>query len=276
VLLNLRWDHKPTEELVEMFTLFRERTRGPFLVSEDRNLRRFHSGATVFGLGPECHVRAENVEIFPDGSAFSVSGTVFRLGLPGEYNVANALAAIAVCRAVGIDLAEMVKPLGAFPGVARRFQWTGTVNNIEVVDDFAHNPDKIQASLQSARACPGPRQGGRVLAVFQPHGFGPTRFLKDGLVEAFARCLRPQDRLWMPEIYYAGGTVSRDISSRDITDAVCAQGKRAKFLPSRADILSAVTAAAQPGDLILVMGARDPSLTDFCHAILEVLGKVSS
>jgi UDP-N-acetylmuramate--alanine ligase len=142
----------------------------------------------------------------------------------------------------------------------------GKVNNIEVVDDFAHNPDKIAAALTAARL-----RGQRLLVVFQPHGFGPTRFLRDDLVEAFATNLRPSDHLWLPEIYYAGGTVTQDISSRDIVQALTARGTQAEFVAERADIRDLLVAVAAPGDLILVMGARDPSLTDFCHQILTQL-----
>ena len=95
--------------------------------------------------------------------------------------------------------------------------------------------------------------------------------LRDALIETFSLKLRAVDRLWMPEIYYAGGTVTKDISSRDIVDAVRAKGAAAHFCEQREEIVGAVAAAAQPGDLVLVMGARDPSLTDFCQEIVGAL-----
>ena len=155
--------------------------------------------------------------------------------------------------------------------IARRFQFVGSASGIEVIDDFAHNPDKIAASLAAAQERLEQREGGRLQVVYQPHGFGPTRFLKDALIHALARGLRSQDRLWMPEIYYAGGTVIRDVSSRDIVEGVQARGCSADFVSDRADLIPAVADAAAAGDLVLVMGARDPSLTDFCHAILDRL-----
>ena len=271
VLLNLRLDHKEPAELARIFAVFRERTRGPFVVGEDENLRPFAGGATVFGLGRGCDVRAEAVSVERDGSRFRIDGTAFCLGVPGRYNVLNAAAAVAACRAAGVPVAEIAAPLAAFGGVSRRFQAVGTAGGVEVVDDFAHNPDKLGAALAAARERQEERGDGRILAVFQPHGFGPTRFLRDALIEALAGGLRERDRLWMPEIYYAGGTVTRDVSSADIVAGVQERGRAADFAAERAELAPAVADAAAAGDLVLVMGARDPSLTDFCHAILERL-----
>ncbi len=278
VVLNLRLDHKPPAEIAAMFATFAGRTTGPLVIGEQENLRdlaREREAATnVCGLAPGCDCRAENVTTGPASSEFFVNGVGFTLPLPGDYNVRNAVAAIAACRAAGVEVAEMVAPLAAFAGVARRFQSVGTAAGVEVVDDFAHNPDKIGAALAAARVrvTAGSATPGRILAVFQPHGFGPTRFLKEALVEALAVGLTAEDRLWMPEIYYAGGTVTRDISAADITREVSARGVPAEFCDRRADIVPRLVAAARPGDLVLVMGARDPSLTGFCQEILARLG----
>ncbi len=190
----------------------------------------------------------------------------FTLPVPGMHNVRNAVAALAACQALGLRFSQMAAPLARFQGVARRFQTVGRARGVEVVDDFAHNPDKIAAALSTARA-----RGRRILAVFQPHGFGPTRFLRDDLIAAFTRGLRPTDRLYLPEIYFAGGTVTRDISSRDIAAAVAARGVPALFTERRDDIVPSIAGEAREGDVILVMGARDPSLTDFCRRILARL-----
>ena len=112
---------------------------------------------------------------------------------------------------------------------------------------------------------------GRVLAIFQPHGFGPPRFLRDDLVASLTDHLRPQDVLWLPEIYYAGGTVERGISSADLAADIIARRRDARFEAVRDDLPGAVAAEAEPGDLVLVMGARDPSLTDLGRAILARL-----
>ncbi len=266
VLLNLQRDHKELADLEAIFAAFRRNVRGPFLIGDDENLAPFAANATRFGLCEACAVRAQDVLLTPDGARFSIAGVRFTLPAPGMHNVRNAVAALAACQALGLRFSQMAAPLARFRGVARRFQIVGRARGVEVVDDFAHNPDKIAAALSTARA-----RGRRILAVFQPHGFGPTRFLRDDLIAAFARGLRPTDRLYLPEIYFAGGTVTRDISSRDIAAAVAARGVPALFTERRDDIVPSIAGEAREGDVILVMGARDPSLTDFCRLILARL-----
>jgi UDP-N-acetylmuramate--alanine ligase len=160
----------------------------------------------------------------------------------------------------------MAAPLASFAGVARRFQSLGIARGVEVVDDFAHNPAKIAAALATAQ-----RRAARVLAVYQPHGYGPTRFLREDLVETFAAGLRPGDRTFWLEVFYAGGTATRDFSSADITTQIVERGRQAEFAPSRDALAARLAAVARPGDLVLVMGARDPSLTDFAKRVLTAL-----
>lgn len=271
VLLNLQRDHKEPAEVEKMFAALRERTRGPFLAGEDPALDEVAKGAERFALDPGCGgrpgldgaLRAGSVALEPGSARFTLDGVEFRLPVPGLHNVRNALAAAAVCRAAGVDFAASATALSGFKGVERRFQTVGEAGGVTVIDDFAHNPDKIAAALAAARA-----RGGRVLAVFQPHGFGPTRFLKDGLIAAFADGLGPGDMVWLPEIYFAGGTVKRDISSLDIVEGINRRGGRAFYAASREEIEAEVPGACRPGDTVLVMGARDPSLTGFCRRLL--------
>jgi len=269
VVLNLGLDHKEPAEVLAMFTAFKANVTGPLVVAADANLTSLHEGAHLCGVGPDPRpgTWAEDVELMPDGSAFTVAGTRFILPVPGLYNVLNATAAIAVCRQAGLEVADMAAPLADFAGIGRRFQKIGAAAGCEVIDDFAHNPDKIAAALTAARR----RTTGRVLAVFQPHGYGPTRFLRRALVDTFAASLDPGDLLWLPEIYFAGGTVTRDISSSDLVAEILARGREARFLPRREDIPRAIADEARPGDVIIVMGARDPSLTGFCRDILGEL-----
>jgi len=281
VVLNLRLDHKPLTELATMFATFHDHTRGPFLVGVDPNLQEIAQGATVFGFESDSDIRAQDVRTTQSGSSFTVGDIQFRLTIPGVFNVTNALAAIAACQQLDVPFVDMVEPMANFRGVARRFQSVGVVKGVEIIDDFAHNPDKIGAALTSAQArtshdlhndhSPERSAIGRILAVFQPHGFGPTRFLKNALIEAFVTHLRPDDKLWMPEIYYAGGTVTRDISSYEIVTAITERGLRAEFIAQRSEIVGCIAAEARPGDIVLVMGARDPSLTDFCYSIKTAL-----
>lgn len=266
VILNLQRDHKEMDEVAAMFATFRARTRERVVTGEEQNLAAFASGAIVFGFTPGAAVRGEDLTLEPGASRFTVEGVSFRLPAPGRHNVANALAAIAACRAVDVPLADMVPGLAGFEGVGRRFQVVGTTHGVEVVDDFAHNPAKIAAVLATAQA-----RAGRVLAVYQPHGYGPTRFLRQDFVETFARSLRPADRLWMLEVFYAGGTANRDFSSADIVAEAVARGAPAEFAPSREWLAERLAAEARPGDLILVMGARDPSLSDWARSVLAAV-----
>jgi UDP-N-acetylmuramate--alanine ligase len=186
--------------------------------------------------------------------------------VPGRHNVANALAAIAACRTLEVPLGDMVAPLAKFQGVGRRFQTVGAAHGVVVVDDFAHNADKIAAALQTAHL-----RAARVLAVYQPHGYGPTRFLRQDFVTTFARELKPEDRLWMLEVFYAGGTAQRDFSAADIVADIAARGVNAEFAPSRDWLAARIAQTARAGDVVLVMGARDPSLTDFARNIVAAI-----
>jgi len=266
VVLNLQRDHKEPAEIARMFERFRAQVRESFVVGEDASLAPFAAGAVVFGFGPGVDVRGVDVVLGPDGSAFTVDGVRFALPAPGEHNVMNALAAIAACRAAGVPVADMVAPLAAFRGVGRRFQSVGVARGVEVVDDFAHNAAKIAAAIRTAQ-----QRARRVLAVYQPHGFGPTRFLWRDFVDTFASTLRADDRLWMLEVFYAGGTATRDFSAADIVRDIVEGGVDAEFAPSRDALVQRIVAEAREGDLVLVMGARDPSLTTLAKQLLAAL-----
>ncbi len=266
VVLNLQKDHKDEAEVAGMFREFVHNIRESSVVGDAENLSEFRAGATVFGFGQKAHVRAEQVKTGIDSSQFCLDNIIFELNVPGLHNVENALAALAVCRTLGVPMGDLVAPLRDFKGVSRRFQVLGQANGITVVDDFGHNPAKIAASLRTAHL-----RVGRVLAVFQPHGFGPLRFLRTELLETFAAELSSTDQLWMLEAFYAGGTTSRDISSVDLVRDLQAKGCVATFADSRDELVDSLLHEARTGDLILIMGARDPSLTELAKEILARL-----
>ena len=270
VLLNLQKDHKEMGAVAEMFRVFRAQVREAAVVGEAGNLREFAAGAATFGFGEGVGLRAEGLSLGAVSSAFRAGGTDFVIPVPGLHNVENALAALGACQALGVPLEAMAAPLAAFQGVARRFQVLGTRHGITVVDDFGHNPAKVAASIRAAHLRVE-ATGGRVLAVFQPHGFGPLKFLRTEFVEAFASELAPTDRLWFLDVFYAGGTATKDISSAEVIGDIATHGVAAKLAPSREWLVDQLAAEAKAGDLILVMGARDPSLTDLARAILEAL-----
>lgn len=266
VVLNLQRDHREMDEVLAMFKTFRAQTREKFVCGEDPRLIALGKKPVVFGFGKDAAVQAEAVELGPHGSAFKVEGVRFTLPVPGRHNVENALAAIAAAEAVDVPLERMTAPLAAFRGVGRRFQALGSARGVEVVDDFAHNPAKLAAALETAH-----RRADRVLAIYQPHGFGPTRFLRNDFVETFSTALDPHDRLWMLEVFYAGGTAKKDFSAADIVKEIAARDRAAEFATSREQLIARVAAEARSGDLVLVMGARDPSLTELGKAILAAL-----
>jgi UDP-N-acetylmuramate--alanine ligase len=188
------------------------------------------------------------------------------LKVPGRHNVANALAALCTARACGVALADAARYLGEFSGIRRRLEVVGTANGITVVDDFAHNPDKIAATLETMHDFPG-----RLLLMFQPHGYGPIRLMKDGLVECFAKGMHADDVLVMPEPVYFGGTVDRSVGSRELAGEIARTGRKASAYPDRRACGDVLVRLARPGDRILVMGARDDSLSQFARELLERL-----
>jgi UDP-N-acetylmuramate--alanine ligase len=142
----------------------------------------------------------------------------------------------------------------------------GTANEITVFDDFAHNPEKISATLETLHAFPG-----RLLLMFQPHGYGPVRFMRDALVQCFANGLREEDVLVMPEPVYFGGTVDRSVGSNDIVSEVQRRGRKAFAFADRGGCGDMLVRLARRGDRIIVMGARDDSLSQFAHELLRRL-----
>ncbi len=268
VVTNVTRDHKPMHELKELFAAFIKNTRGTAVLNADCPVASGFAacaGQTItYGIRNEADVRGEGVVAGAFSSHFTLFGRRVHINLPGEHNVSNALAAAAAARALGVSEGLIVRGLEAFAGIRRRYDIIGETNGIKVIDDFAHNPDKIRATLETLHLEPG-----RHLLVFQPHGFGPTNFMRDELVETFRKHMSKNDILFMPEIYYAGGTADRSISSKDIVYDFSDTGHDARFFPSRDDIVTPIVENARPGDTITVMGARDDTLTSFCRSIFE-------
>jgi UDP-N-acetylmuramate--alanine ligase len=142
----------------------------------------------------------------------------------------------------------------------------GTANDITIIDDFAHNPDKISATLETMHAFPG-----RLLLMFQPHGYGPIRLMRDALVDCFVGGMHDEDVLVMPEPVYFGGTTDRSIGSREIICEIERRGRKAFAFPDRAACGDALVALARRGDRIVIMGARDDSLSEFARELLRRL-----
>ena len=176
------------------------------------------------------------------------------------------MAASAVAGAVGISLESSAKALESYVGIYRRTQLVGEKNGAYVIDDFAHNPSEVTAAIKACQQI-----GERVIAWFQPHGYGPLRFMHEELAQKVSETLRNNDYFLMSEVYYAGGTVNKDIGSDVVISAVQKKNRNALLVNERSTIPMVFKDMVQPGDVILLMGARDPSLSDFAVEVLEKL-----
>ncbi len=226
-----------------------------------------------FGFTDNADVHASHITDLPLGSRFTLTAGgethPVILQVPGRHNIANALAAIAAALANGVSLVEAVRGIEGFTGLARRFDIVGTVNNITVIDDFGHNPEKVAATLDTLKPFPG-----RIIAFFQPHGYGPLRVMGKELAEVFAAKLDANDRLFLCDPVYFGGTVDKSIGSDSVVAAVNAAATvPAQHLPTREACGQAMTDLARPGDRIVIMGARDDTLSGFASGLLDQLAK---
>ncbi len=274
VLTNVSLDHKSIQELRALFGGFLAAADTIILNLDDPETRMLADMAApshVVGYGfdsPGAALSGRNLELLAEGISFTVEaeGEVHqvRMGVPGRHNASNALAALAATRALDVPLAEATAALDRFAGLRRRLETVGSAGGVTVIDDFAHNPDKIAASLATLTAQPG-----RLLAMFQPHGFSPLAKMGEELARTFTEGLRPGDLLYLPDPVYQGGTVDRTRASDWLASAI---GPRAAHIPERLAIGDAMIAEARPGDRILIMGARDDSLSEFAAELVERLG----
>jgi UDP-N-acetylmuramate--alanine ligase len=178
----------------------------------------------------------------------------------------NALAATAVAAMAGVPLKTASDALQHYEGIYRRNQVLGQKHGVWLIDDFAHNPVKCAASIESCQPI-----APKVIAWFQPHGYGPTKFLRKDFVEEIGKILRPSDEMWMSEIFYAGGTTTKDISANDLINDLKQKGKNAFFAENRNDFLSIVRTHLTENCVLLLMGARDPSLEQFAQQVWKDL-----
>ena len=279
VLLNVSLDHKSIEELRVLFGNFvasagfaainLDSPEAAYLVPRARECVTFgirnHKADITIEPNSIDHsdlgIRAEVIdnrkrEVFP-----------LILPVPGLHNLSNALAAIAAASAVGIAVGHATYALRSFAGLARRFDVIGTSPaGIPVIDDFGHNPEKCAATLRTLKA-----SHGRVIAFFQPHGYGPLRQMGAELAATFARELGPDDITIFSDPVYFGGTVDRSEGSERIVAMIKAAGGHAEYFAAREDCGARIAGLARGGDRIVVMGARDDTLTEFAQSILARL-----
>ncbi|MEO7178463.1 MAG: Mur ligase family protein [Allosphingosinicella sp.] len=280
VLNNISLDHKSMEELRALFGDFLGRAEKAVVNLDDPEVRALAAAiprdrlvtfsfedrsADLYSPGIDGTAQWTYFAVIPEGD--DNDARFARVDLWGAHNARNGLAALAACVAAGLSLDDAVTGLATFQGLRRRFEVVGERDGVVVIDDFGHNPDKIAATLRAARAS----LEGRLLLFFQPHGYGPLRTMRKELAAAFVDGMEGEDVLILCDPVYYGGTVERTVTSADIVADVRAAGRMAEHIPERAEAGRRLAALARPGDRILVMGARDDTLTQFAAEVLEAL-----
>jgi len=270
LLLNIDKDHKEIDELIQVFEVFKKNTKNLFIVNQShvlakqlsKNINNDFSVDENSGAG----FIAKNFKQQGLKISFIVNDISFVLNQVGKHSMENALAAIAVANQIGVDLTVCAEALQQYEGIYRRHQVFGNRHGVLLIDDYAHNPAKCAASIQACQYI-----APKVIAWFQPHGYAPTRFLRKDFVEEIAAALRPIDEIWMSEIFYAGGTATKDISASDLINDLKDLNKNAFFVENRNQFLEEARPHFSDNCVLLLMGARDPSLEQFAKQVWNEL-----
>ena len=269
LLLNVDKDHKEIDSLMEIFTKFKNNSK-KFVVNQSHPLAR------KLSVDPKNDFSVD--EKFPAGYIsknfqqtgltiqFTIDHSPFTIHALGKHNMENALAAVSVASQIGVDLETCSAALKNYEGIYRRSQVYGNKGGVWMIDDYAHNPVKCAASIMACQLV-----AKKVIAWFQPHGYAPTKFLRNDFVEEISKVLRPTDQIWMSEIFYAGGTTTKDISSNDLINDLKARGTNAFFVENRNDLVSSIRSHLTDNCVLLLMGARDPSLEEFAKQVWNQL-----
>lgn len=266
IILNIDADHldyfKDLEHIIGSFRKFGQLIpQDGFLLafSDDKNIEEIlpnvHCNVITYGSSPSSDYRAHNITIDAKGFyAFDVffKDTIlghFSLSIPGKHNVYNGLAAIACCHTIGVPVEKISKHLGDFKGTHRRFDIIGVVNGITVVDDYAHHPTEIQATLSGASEVPH----NKLWCLFQPHTYSRTKALLSDFASSFGNA----DEIIIADIYPAREKDTGEIHATDLCKAIDAYHASVQYIDSFEKIAAYVSSHASPGDLILTMGAGD-------------------
>ncbi|MDX2051479.1 MAG: UDP-N-acetylmuramate--L-alanine ligase [Polyangiaceae bacterium] len=209
----------------------------------------------TYGLSPQAHYSAKNIRFEGTVTAFSAFRRGEELGefavrMPGEHNVLNTLAAIAVADELEVPFDVVRHALATFHGVARRFTVVAKVDGVTLIDDYGHHPAEVRATLAAARNA----YTGRVLVAFQPHRFSRTQLL----FEEFTRAFNQADMLWLTDIYAAGEKPIPGVTSEKLVESVTDHGhQRARYISDRETLVAAIVGKARPGDVVIALGAGD-------------------
>jgi UDP-N-acetylmuramate--alanine ligase len=270
VILNVEADHldyyKDEAEIVEAFCDFANGTvsGGTVVVNgEDANAAKVIASLpdgqeyVTFGLDKKCTFRAETIEKANGCYAFDVWQGQKRLGrthisVPGMHNVYNGLAVIAAAVSAGADAKKILEVLPGFTGVDRRIMLKGQSGGVTVLDDYAHHPTEIRASLKAIRERFSPK---RLWCIFQPHQYSRTRFLLADFAESF----KLADITIVPDIYFVRDTEQnkKEVNAQMLVDKINSNGSRAIFIATMAGICEHLKQHAVSGDVVVTMGAGD-------------------
>jgi len=274
VITNIEMDHvdhwASIEDLRRAFEDFVACVddRGSIVAPAGDDIVEAAGGRTVITFGPGGDLSAEDPAPTGTGTRFVLTAGGERcdviLHIPGRHNVMDALAAAGAARAVGVPLDRIAKGLETFRGVERRFEPIGEREGVTVVDDYAHHPAEVRATLAAARE----GDWRRVVAVFQPHRYSRTK----ALWREFGAAFSGADRVIVTEVYGAGEAPIPGVTGKLIADAVAegSPGRPVAYLPHRGDVTSYLVASSRPGDLVLTLGAGD--VTSLGPELLERLG----
>ncbi|MDD3488275.1 MAG: Mur ligase domain-containing protein [Paludibacter sp.] len=270
LLLNIDKDHQEIDELMQIFSTFRDNTKDIFITNQSNKLASQISRdlKNDFSVDADAETGHKGTDFSQNGFRihFNVNNIPVVMNTVGRHNMENAVAAIAVVNRIGVSIETAAQALEKYEGIYRRHQVIGEKNGVILIDDYAHNPAKCAASIAACQPV-----APKVIAWFQPHGYKPTRFLRADFVKEIAAVLRPQDEIWMSEIFYAGGSAVKDISANDLIEDLKALDKNAYFVERRNDFMENVRPHFSGNDVLLLMGARDPSLEFFAAEVFEKL-----
>jgi len=262
IILNLALDHHTIDKTAAMFRELIKNTAGKVILNaDDEHLGMVTGNDTVtFSIDKPSTYRAHGILYMPFSSDFLVNKTRFSLSLPGRHNLLNALSCIALLSEFEIPLERIADALPEFAGIERRFDIYLNNEHGLVIDDYAHNPHKIYSLMQTVQKIKE-----NICYIFQPHGFAPTMMMKNEYIDVFAKNLRGSDHLMLLPIFYAGGTVSKEISSHDLADGIKAKGGSVEVIIERSDIIRRLREYRN----YVIFGARDETLSDFAKEIAD-------
>ena len=286
LILNIGTDHYSRRELAEVFMTFAQSARSCAVMElaafEEIGPEKFPSNKMIllFSGDPNAPVSCAGRPVLrldsyrvADGSAWCAFNGLpeIRLPMPGRHNALNALAAHTVLTSRGYDSMDALKAVSEFGGVARRFDRAGVMaNGALVIDDYAHNPEKLSSCISAAQEL---AQNGRVITIFQPHGFAPLRFMRESLAKTLPSILRPSDEFIFLPVYYAGGTASFTPTSAEVAgtcrNAPGIRNDAVKSFDDRMECERYLKTAVKRGDVVIVAGARDESLSIWAKSLTK-------